>query len=162
MLIWCLLNHTHFSSFTPCPFPSMFIFDNYSSLLLSLDPFSSLFFLIKFQNGAHLKKGYFWPTFYIFSHQGKNTNIPPANHPTYIHTHTYFAHPFAFFFFFFFAIPILQNWRICHGWVLFAPGVHSFFAPFWSNQEITKWWAKFSLECLLLIFYTYGKFIVIL
>ena len=43
MLIWCLLNHAHFSSFSPCPFPSLFVFDNFSSLLLRLYPFSSLF-----------------------------------------------------------------------------------------------------------------------
>ena len=36
------------------------------------------------------------------------------------------------------------------------------FAPFWNNQWITKWWAKFKLECLLLIcIHTNAKFIVI-
>ena len=46
-----------------------------------------VFFLIKYQNGAHLKKGYFWPTFHIFSHQGnKVTKISSAHISlTYIH-----------------------------------------------------------------------------
>ena len=36
------------------------------------------------------------------------------------------------------------------------------FAPFWNNQWITKWWAKFKLECLLLICTcTNAKFTVI-
>ena len=36
------------------------------------------------------------------------------------------------------------------------------FAPFWNNHWITKWCAKFKLECLLLICtYTNAKFIVI-
>ena len=34
--------------------------------------------------------------------------------------------------------------------------------PFWNNQWITKWWAKFKLECLLLICtYNNAKLIVI-
>ena len=42
---------------------------------------------IKFQNGAHLKKkGYFWPTFRIFSHQGTDTKTPSAVQHIY---HTY-------------------------------------------------------------------------
>ena len=44
----------------------------------------------------------------------------------------------------------------CDSWCWFL------FAPFWSNQKITKWWAKFRLECLLLIFiYTNARFIFI-
>ena len=46
-----------------------------------------LFFEIRFQNGAHLKKGLFLTYFsQFFSHQGKVTKIPSAHiSPTYIH-----------------------------------------------------------------------------
>ena len=45
-----------------------------------------LFLKIKFQNGAHLKKGLFDLLFTFFSHQGKVTKIPSAHISlTYIH-----------------------------------------------------------------------------
>ena len=81
-------------------------------------------------------------------------------HISQTHTYTYFAHPIDFF-----ALPILEKkntnlpgtvslWY--ESWCRFL------FAPFWNNQLITKWWAKFKLECLLLIFtYTNKKIIVI-
>ena len=40
------------------------------------------------------KKGYFWPTFHIFSYQGKVTKFPSAHISL---TYMYFAHPFDFF-----------------------------------------------------------------
>ena len=62
------------------------------SFLCSLDNFLQknviVFFLeIKFQNGAHLKKGLLLTYFFTFlSHQGKVTNIPSAHISlTYIH-----------------------------------------------------------------------------
>ena len=33
------------------------------------------------------KKGYSWPTFHIFSHQGKDTKKSFSTYLTYIHTH---------------------------------------------------------------------------
>ena len=62
----------------------------------------------------------------------------------------------------FFALPILKKIRIYQERFLFGMSPGFLFAPFWNNQQITKWWAKFKLECLLLIStYTRGKFIVI-
>ena len=54
--------------------------------LLQKNVICSLFFKIKFQNGAHLKKGYFWPTFHIFSHHGKGTKNSFSTYLTHIHT----------------------------------------------------------------------------
>ena len=39
------------------------------------------------------KKGYFWPTFHIFSYQGKVTKIAIAHTSL---TYMYFAHPIDF------------------------------------------------------------------
>ena len=50
---------------------------------------------IKFQNDAHLKKGYFWPTFHIFDYQGKLQKC--LQHIPHSHTYMYFAHPIDFF-----------------------------------------------------------------
>ena len=58
------------------------------------------------------KKGYFWPTFHIFSHQGKVAKIPSAQ---ISHTYMYFAHPIDFF-----ALPILKKIRIYQVWFLFG------------------------------------------
>ena len=66
----------------------------------------------------------------------------------------YFAHPVDFF-----ALPILKKIQIYQVWFLFgmSPGVDSY-----SRHFGTKWWAKFKLECLLLIcVYTNAKFTVI-
>ena len=128
------------------------------------------------------KKGYFDLLFTFFSYQGKVIRIPSAH--SHSHTYMYFAHPIDFF-----ALPILEKnnknktkkknktkqnktkqnktkqnktnlsgmvslW--CDSWCWFL------FAPFWNNQWITKWWAKFKLECLLLMCsYTNAKFIVL-
>ena len=104
------------------------------------------------------KKGYFWPTFHIFLVTREKLQ-KFLQHISHTHTHTYFAHPIDFF-----ALPILKRstnlsdtvslWYESWCWFLFA--------PFWNNQFITKWWATFKLECLLLICtYTYAKFVVI-
>ena len=92
----------------------------------------------------------------FFSHQGKDTKTPSAHMKlTCIHI---FCSPYWLF-----SLPSFKTANLscmvslwCDSWCWF------FFVPFWSNQKITKWWAKFRLECLLLIFiYTNGKSIVI-
>ena len=61
-----------------------------------------LFLEIKFQNLK--KKGYFWPTFHIFSHQGKVTKIPSAHISlTYLHILLTLLT--------FFALPILKKYE---------------------------------------------------
>ena len=96
--------------------------------------------------------------FTFFSHQGKVTKIPSAHISlTYIHV---FCSPYWLFC----LTNLEQNTNLSdtvslwyESWCWFL------FAPFWNNQLITKWWAKFKLECLLLICtYTNAKFIVIL
>ena len=94
--------------------------------------------------------------FTFFSHQGKVTKIPSAHVSLYTRILLTLLT--------FLALPILKKntkisdvvslWYESWCWFLFA--------PFWNNQLITKWWAKFKLECLLLICtYTNAKFIVI-
>ena len=57
---------------SPCFWENVVATCKIVSFLCSLDNLLQknvivFFFLeIKFQNGAHLKKGYFWPTFHIF------------------------------------------------------------------------------------------------
>ena len=41
------------------------------------------------------KKGYFWPTFHIFSYQGKLEEF--LQRISHSHTYMYFAHPIDFF-----------------------------------------------------------------
>ena len=102
------------------------------------------------------KKSYFWPTFHIFSHQGKLQKF--LQHIAHSHTYTYFAHPFDFFYLTNFEkntnlSDTVSLWYESWCWFLFA--------SFCNNQLITKWWATFKLECLLLIcVYTNAKFIV--
>ena len=114
-----------------------------------------LFWKSKFQNGAHLIKWLFLTYFYIFYSKTQKF----LQHISRLHTYTYFAHPIDFY-----AFPILQKLQICRIWFLFGvtPGVDSYSRHFGAINKSIKWWAKFRLECLLLIFiYTYGKFIVI-
>ena len=107
------------------------------------------------------KRAIFDLLFTFFSHQGKVTKIPSAHISlTYIHV---FCSPYCLFFFFFCLTNFGKNtnlsdmvslWYEFWCWFLFA--------PFWNNQKIKKLWAKFKLECLLLICtYTNAKFIVI-
>ena len=102
------------------------------------------------------KKGYFDLFFTFFSHQGKVTKIP-----SYLtHTHTLILLTLLTFF----ALPILKKNTNLSGTVSlwYESWCWFLFAPFWNNQEITKWWAKCKLECLLLkCIYANAKFIVI-
>ena len=104
------------------------------------------------------KRAIFDLLFTFFSHQGKVTKIPSAHISlTYIHI---FCSPYWLFLPYQFwkkntnLSGTVSLWYESWCWFLFS--------PFWNNQLITKWWANFKLECLLLICtYTYAKFIVI-
>ena len=81
--------------------------------------------------------------FSFFSQQGKDTRIPSAhNQLTYI-----FCSPYWF----------LLSFQIFKSCEFIMYGMHVFALVrlleliLWSNQWITKWWANFKLECLLLI-----------
>ena len=107
-------------------------------------------------NGAYLKKrAIFDLLFTFFSHHGKDgkdTEIPSAHIP---YTNILLMHLIDFF-------GLTKFAKNMHGFSLVWLLVLIVFVPFWSNQLITKWWAKFRLECLLLIFiYTNAKSIVI-
>ena len=92
--------------------------------LCSLDNFllKNVFFKIKFQNGALLKKElfltYFSPILYTREKTQKN-----HQHISHLNTYKYFAHPIDLF-----AFPILHKLRIHHEWFLFGatPGVDYF------------------------------------
>ena len=102
------------------------------------------------------KRAIFDLLFTFFSHQEKVTKIPSAHISlTYIHV---FCSPHWLFLPYQFwkkntnLSDTISLWYESWCWFLFA--------PFWNNQWITKWWAKFKLECLLLICtYTNAKFI---
>ena len=77
---------------------------------------------IKFQNGAHLKKGLFLTYFsYFLVTREKLQKF--LQHISHSHTYTYFAHPIGFF-----ALPILKKIRIYQIRFLFgmSPGVDSY------------------------------------
>ena len=134
------------------------------SLLYSLDKFSSenviiFFFGIQISKWRSFEKGLLLTYFsYYFSHQGKKKQ-KFFQHISHLYTYTYFAHPIDFFCLTNF--PKITNLSCmislwCDSWCWFL------FAPFRSNQQMTKLWAKFRLECLILIFIdTNAKFIVI-
>ena len=102
------------------------------------------------------KRAIFDLLFTFFSHQGKVTKIPSAHISlTYVRV---FCSPYWLF------LPY-QFWKkyefIRYGislvWVLVLILIRAIL-----EQSITKWWAKFKLECLLLICtYTNAKFIII-
>ena len=108
------------------------------SFLCSLDNFLLKnviisFLEIKFQNGAHLKKGgYFDLLFTRFSHQGKRHKNCFSTYLTYIHTRILLT------LLTFFALPILQKLRIYRVWFLF--GVSPVLIPFRAilKQSINK------------------------
>ena len=117
-----------------------------------------LFWEIKFQNGAHLKKGLLLTYFshFLVTREKLQTFLQHISHS---HTYPYFAHPIDFF-----ALPILKKIRINQTRFLFgmSPSVDSYLRLYGTINNITKWWAKFKLACLLLICtYTNAKFIVI-
>ena len=101
------------------------------------------------------KKGFFWPTFHTFKSPGKSYKNSFSNISL---TYMCFAHPIDFFCLTNFVkntnlSGMVSLWYESWCWFLFT--------PFWNNQS-TKWWAKFKLECLLLIcVYTNAKFIII-
>ena len=67
------------------------------------------------------KKMFLWPSFHIFSHNGKTQNFYSFNtYLTYIRTHALFTLLAIF------ALPILRKLQIQHVWFLFgvAPGVN--------------------------------------
>ena len=103
------------------------------------------------------KRAIFDLLFTFFSHQGKVTKIPSAHISlTYIHV---FCSPFWLF------LPY-QFWKKCefirYGFSLVWVLVLILIRAILEQSIITKWWAKFKLECLLLICtYTDAKFIVI-
>ena len=127
------------------------------SFLCSLDNLLQknviVFFLEnKWQNGAHLKKGLFLTYFshFLVSREKLQKFLQHISHS---HTYTYSAHPIDFFC----LINFEKNANLSgmvslwyESWCWFS------FALFGNNQYITKWWAKFKLEFLLLICtYTY-------
>ena len=103
------------------------------------------------------KRAIFDILFTFFSHQGKLQKF--LQHISHSHTYTYFAHSIDLFCLTNFEkntnlSDTVSLWYEYWCWFLLV--------PFWNNQQITKWWAKFKLECLLLICtYTNTKFIVI-
>ena len=102
------------------------------------------------------KRAIFDLLFTFFSHQGKVTKIPsPHISLTYIYV---FCSPYWLLL----LKPFLKKIWIYQIQFLFgmSPGVDSYSCHFGTIN--TKWWAKFKLECLLLICtYTNAKFIVI-
>ena len=138
----------------------MFLACKIVSFLCSLDNFLPKNVIVFFSwtsnlNGAYLK-GLFLTYFsFFFCHQGKDTQNS-LSHISRTYTYVFCADIFAF--------PILQKMRIYHVLFLFGatPGVISYSRHFGAFNRIIKWWAKFKLECLLMIFiYTNAKFTVI-
>ena len=118
----------------------------------------SLFLEVKFQNGAHLKKGLFLTYFAHFLVTRKSYKNSYSAYLTHIHTRILLI------LLTFFALPILKkNTNLSHTVSLWYESWCWFlFGPFWNNQKITKWWEKFKLECQVLICtYTNAKFMVI-
>ena len=103
------------------------------------------------------KRASFDLLFTFSSHQGKFTKIPSAHiSNTYIHV---FCSPYWLF-----CLTNFEKNTNLSGTVSLWYESWCWFlsAAFWNSQYITKWWAKFNLECLLLIYtYTNEKFIVI-
>ena len=147
---------------SPCFRENVNVTSKIVSFLCNLDNYllkNWLFCLIviKFQNGAQLKKRAIFDLLFTFLVTREKTQ-KFLQHIIIPLTYTYFAHPLTFCLPNFAKIAnlscMVSLW--CDSWCWF------FFAPFWSNQWITKWWEKFRVECLLLIcVYTNGKFVVI-
>ena len=83
---------TLFVLVSPCFRENVVVTCKIGSLLCSLDNLLQKnvivfsFWKSNFKMALIWKKGYFWPTFHIFSHQGKVTKIPSAHISlTYIH-----------------------------------------------------------------------------
>ena len=88
------------------------------------------FLKIKFQNGAHLKKGLFL-TYFLHFLVTREKLQKFLQHISHSHTYIYFAHPVDFF-----CLPSFEkNMNLsgtvslwCDSWCWFL------FAPFWNNQ----------------------------
>ena len=93
------------------------------------------------------KKGYFWPTFHIFLVTRESYKNSFSTYLTHIHTCLLLTLltflPYQFWNKNKNLSGMVSLWYDSWCWFLFA--------SFWNNQWITKWWAKFKLECLLLI-----------
>ena len=129
--------------------------------LCSLDQFlqkNVIIFVFENQNSkwhSFEKKGYFDLLFTFFGHQERHKN----SFSTYLtHIHVCILLTLLTFL----PYQFCKNYKfIMYGFSLVWLLVLIFFTPFWNNK-ITKWWEKFRLECLLLIFiYTSAKFILI-
>ena len=113
------------------------------------------FLQIKFLDGAHLKKkkGLFLTYFPNFLVTREKSNQIPSSHISLTYIYTYFAYPFSYW------LLCLTNFaKITNLWCMVSLWCDSWcwflFAPFCRKQWImTKWWAKFKLECQLLIFF---------
>ena len=93
----------------------------------------------------------------FFSHQGKDTNISFGTYLTYIHTHILLT------LFTFLPSQFCKNCELIrYGFSLVWVPVLILICAILEQSINTKWWAKFRLECLLLIFiYINAKFVVI-
>ena len=99
------------------------------------------------------KNSYFWPTFHIFSHQGRSKNSFSI-YLTYIHIRILLTLLILF------VLPILQKLLIflSYGFSLVWLLMLILFRAILEQSIITNWWAEFRLECLLLIcIYTNGN-----
>ena len=119
--------------------------------------FFCFFLKTNFKMALIWKKGYFDLLFIFFSHQGKVTKIPSAHVSlTYIHV---FCSPYWLFFL---PYQLKKNTNITYGFSLVWFVVLILIRPILEQSINNKWWAKFKLECLLLMcIYTHAKFIVI-
>ena len=148
---------------SPCSRENVVVTYKLGSFLCSLDNLLQKNVLVLFFGNqiskwrSFEKRAIFDLLFTIFSHQGKVTKF--LQHMSHWHTYMYFAHPIGLF------LPY-QFWKILiyQVWFLFgmSPGVDSYSRHLGTINKETKWWAKFKLECLLLIsVYTNAKFMVI-
>ena len=104
------------------------------------------------------KKGLFWTYFSHFLVTREKLQ-KFLQHISHSHTYMYFAHPIDLF-----SLANFENNSNLSGMVSlwYESWCWFLFTPFWNNQKITKWRAKFKLECLLLIcVYTNARFTVI-
>ena len=101
--------------------------------------------------------GYFWPILFTFSTKSPGKRHKKSFGTSHLHTYTYFTQLT------FFALTILQKLRIImYGFSLVRLLMVILIRAILEQSIITKWWAKFKLECLLLIFIsTNTKFKVI-
>ena len=134
------------------------------TLYFILHPWDFIKKWVERQKFSHVT--HYWPSFQFFYSPGKG-HKKILQYMAYLHRYTYLIHPgfcvlFCFvllFVLFCFVLP----YQFCKKKytnlsymvsLRYKSWCWSSFAPFWNNQWITKWWAKFELECQLLIFIT--------